>query len=298
MKKLPAFLGMLMLSPVLAASVPSRYLDSNITRTYYMDELEHCPGVLEMNPGDLWTLTFPDNIRDSFITREGVIDRQVIENRLIVAAVGNSGNTPVLVMTGNNKAPRFRIEIKSGAGGQNKNIVVLPGSPARGSQCAGAQLHVEAPIDTPAPAVAVAPVTFIETPIPTPAPSLPVAKTTQASITSPLIVNLRRSAGVSSPKAEGRVQAANSNNADFNMSMQRTAQGLRILLNNGLNADTALDAQDLLIGGVPTTLNRFYLIPAGSQLEITVPEKTFGDLEWKGVVIGSGEILNLTGQTP
>ena len=261
-KSLLILLGMLSCTGAQAATVPSRYLEDNITRNYYMDELEHCPGLLEMRPGDLWTITFPETIRDSFITREGVIDRQVVDNRLVMAAVGNTGSTPVLVMTTDSKAPRFRVDIKSGEGGRNKNVMVLPGLPPGGTQCPGAQIS---------------------------AVSRPGGPLTDAGMTASL-------PGAVFPKAEGRVRAAAP--SYLQADLKRTGMNLQITLNNTLESDLALDGKDLRIGGMPTALDRFYLIPASSSLNITVPTAAYGEFQWPGVIIGSAEPFTITATLP
>lgn len=262
-----------------AATVPSRYLDTNITRPYYIDELEHCPGILEMRAGDLWTLTFPDAVQDSFITREGVIERQVVGNRLVMAAVGSSGNTPVLVMTSDNKAPRFRVEIKSGEGGGNKNIMILPGLPPGGSNCPGSQQFMSSGAGQPSSVMA----------------SAPSKQGSPAATTgvSPLFYVADEN-GATAKKAEGRVQAATP--SYLQVFFERQGADLNITLNNLLDADLALDARDLRIGSVNTTLDRFYLLPAGSSLNITVPSAAQGNVSWNGTVIGSGETFQVTGQ--
>jgi len=124
MKRLLALLS-LTLGMTALASNP--YVGQNITRTYYEGDLESCPGVLDMQPGDLWTLTFPDNITDSFLTRDGLVERKVQDNRVVMAVTATSGTSPMLVMTEDGHAPRFMITIQGGAGGRNKNVIIKPG---------------------------------------------------------------------------------------------------------------------------------------------------------------------------
>jgi len=124
MKRLLALLSLTLSITALAGNP---YVGTNITRTYYESELESCPGVLDMQPGDLWTLTLPDNITDSFLTRDGLVERKVQGNRVVMAVTATSGSSPMLVMTEDGHALRFMITIQGGVGGRNKNVVIKPG---------------------------------------------------------------------------------------------------------------------------------------------------------------------------
>lgn len=132
------------------ATAGAQQLDPNITRIYYLGDLENCPGKLDMQPGDLWTLTFPDTVTDAFVTRNGIVERQIQGNRLIMAVTAQTGTTPALVLTEDGQAPRFNITVAAGKGGRNKNVVIRPGLPPGGSKCKVAT-------STPAPKAATVP---------------------------------------------------------------------------------------------------------------------------------------------
>jgi len=134
MKRLLALLSLTLSITALAGNP---YVGTNITRTYDESELESCPGVLDMQPGDLWTLTLPDNITDSFLTRDGLVERKVQGNRVVMAVTATSGSSPMLVMTEDGHALRFMITIQGGVGGRNKNVVIKPGW-GSSKACAGA----------------------------------------------------------------------------------------------------------------------------------------------------------------
>ncbi len=131
-------LACLALLPAGALASTNPYLGNSSTRTYYLAELEDCPGKLDMQPGDLWTLTFPDKLADAFVTRNGLVERRLQDNRLIIAVVGPSGSTPALVLTEDGRAPLFSITIQPGPGGRNKSVIVKPGLPPGGSRCGAA----------------------------------------------------------------------------------------------------------------------------------------------------------------
>jgi len=163
--------GLLLLGLGAASAAPNSYLDPSITRFYYLGELEQCPGKLDMQPGDLWTLTFPEGITDAFVTRNGIVERQIQENRLIMAVTAPTGSTPALVLTEDGHAPRFSITVEAGKGGRNKNVVIKPGLPPKGSKCPGLSAAPSTkPAATPSPAK---PPVVRPNPAPKPRTSLP-----------------------------------------------------------------------------------------------------------------------------
>lgn len=171
---------------ILAGTASAQQLDPNITRVYYLGDLENCPGKLDMQPGDLWTLTFPDTVNDAFVTRAGVVERQIQGNRLIMAVTAQTGTTPVLVLTEDGQAPRFNITVTAGKGGRNKNVLIRPGLPPGGSKCTAAQA-------TPAPAAAVKPPATPTVVKPSPAPTRPLPAT--VTVRAPVSVTTAAPAG-------------------------------------------------------------------------------------------------------
>lgn len=157
----------------------SQYLAGNISRTYYLGELETCPGKLDLQVGDLWTLTFPQPIADSFVTRDGLVERKVIDNRMIIAVTGSGGSTPALVLTEDGKAPRFDLTITPGPGNRNKNVVIKQGFPAKPTPCNLSQISVASP---------------------EPNPLQVTASTTRIVAVSPSAINTPQTAVVSPPK--------------------------------------------------------------------------------------------------
>lgn len=148
------------------------YMGQNVTRTYYLSDLEGCAGILDMQSGDLWTITFPENITSFFLTRSGVVEAKSQDNRLLLAGLSGSGSVPLVVLTESAQAPKFIVSMQPGKGGQVKDVQILSGTPPS-SNCpdATATRRNTAPSAVPVPGV-VAPSTLSNA-----APTLPPGTT-------------------------------------------------------------------------------------------------------------------------
>lgn len=174
------------------------YMAKNATRYYFLTELDFCPGVLDMQTGDLWTITFPENISNYYLTRPGVIEAKAQDNRLILTPLTNNGTVPLLVITENNLAPKFLITIKSGAGGRLKDIQIISGSSAKSTCPVSAAPRATEPVSTrntlptkvpavmqqPAPIAPVIQKPTVTMPVaPKPAPPVPVLQSPTTRVT-------------------------------------------------------------------------------------------------------------------
>ncbi|KQR17920.1 hypothetical protein [Deinococcus sp. Leaf326] len=117
MKKLIPTLALLtaLLLPTASAA------DMNIT----LDDAQAESYTLELGPGALATLTWPDPVKDVTVTRSGIIETKIVDNRVIIAGLSSNGNTPIQITT-ESGVRTWRVRMSSQQNGSIINVRVLP----------------------------------------------------------------------------------------------------------------------------------------------------------------------------
>lgn len=95
--------------------------DMNIT----LDDAQAESYTLELGPGALATLTWPDPVKDVTVTRSGIIETKIVDNRVIIAGLSSNGNTPIQITT-ESGVRTWRVRMSSQQNGSIVNVRVLP----------------------------------------------------------------------------------------------------------------------------------------------------------------------------
>ncbi|KQR25612.1 hypothetical protein [Deinococcus sp. Leaf326] len=278
------------------------YLAVDSTRTYYMDDLERCPGILDLQSGDLWMLSFPEPVSDYFLTRQGIVEAKVSGQRVMLAGVGTSGSVPLMVLTDSGLAAQFNVQVRAGTGGQNKTVQILPGSAPKSSCPKTSGPDTAAPVAV-APA---APASVRRTPS---VPVTPTASPAAAATTGPAIPVVPGAAYGSRFKTPTLPQGTIGTALPSGKSVQATltlvnATTVRFEFRNGLGSPVIFNLADLNYAGQPAadTSGTFTLKPGQTAIKTvafknSVQNRLLG-VTWAGRVTATGEFLTLRGRTP
>ncbi|AZI44293.1 hypothetical protein EHF33_15500 [Deinococcus psychrotolerans] len=85
---------------------------------------------LTLGPGALATLTFPEAVTDATVTRSGLIDTKIVGNRILLAGLASSGNTPIQITT-ETQVYTWRVQLSSDAAGSIVSVTITDPSSAR-----------------------------------------------------------------------------------------------------------------------------------------------------------------------
>lgn len=119
-------------APALAAT------DLNLALTSQQASLTQ---TLRLGPGSLATLTFPDTVTDVTVTRDGLIDRKMVGNRVLLAGLTGHGSTPLMITT-ESGTYTWRVTLSNDAAGSIVSVTVRDPEPT-------AQTSTPAPAPTP-----------------------------------------------------------------------------------------------------------------------------------------------------
>jgi len=78
---------------------------------------------LTLGPGALATLTFPEAVTDATVTRSNLIDTKIVGNRILLAGLASSGNTPIQITT-ETQVYTWRVQLNSDAAGSIVSVTV------------------------------------------------------------------------------------------------------------------------------------------------------------------------------
>ncbi|MFC5849152.1 hypothetical protein [Deinococcus petrolearius] len=281
------------------------YLAVDSTRTYYLDDLERCPGILDLQSGDLWMLSFPEPVSDYFLTRQGIVEAKVTGQRVMLAGVGTSGSVPLMVLTDSGLAAQFNVQVKPGTGGQNKTVQILPGAgPKPGCPKAGG-VDTAAPVATSAAPNAPAPVRQMPSSAPI-APTVASAAPVPAGPAIPVLPGAVYGSRFKSPTLpQGVIGTALPSGKSIQATLSVVnATTIRFEFRNGLGSPVIFNMADLNYAGQPAadTSGTFTLKPGQTAIKTVafksnVQNRLLG-VTWAGRVTATGEFLTLRGRTP
>lgn len=308
------------------------YMGQNATRTYYLSDLEGCAGILDMQSGDLWTITFPENITNFFMTRSGVVEAKSQDNRLLLAGLSSSGSVPLVVLTESAQAPKFIVSMQPGKGGQIKDVQVLSGTPPR-SNCPDATATQRNTAPSAVPNVVAPPLSSSASPAVVPSTStLPVrapvsvradpiaAKSAVMAAKAPPALPIQQAPAAAKPtvsdlnKVQTRFKspALMSNGAagaylpdmrgvSIKMIPVNTKQ-LHIEMTNTLGSSVTFKTGKFSYAGVGSAEEIVFNVAPRQTVTKIIPMKTNiilkqGDVVWPGNVTQTGEIVILRGKT-
>ena len=288
----------------LASAASNPYVAASITRTYYLEELESCPGKLDMQLGDLWTLTFPDNVSDSYVTRDDLVKRGTSDNRLVMGVVASKGNSPLMVMTEDGRAARFQITISEGSGGRNKDVRIVAGLPPGGTSCAGIKAAQNQQKKLAAPVAATVPPPLTAT-RPETRPAAPVAVTsppTNAVVVIPVLPARGAAPPRRTPPSQTPPSVIASTPAPLSVTLKVVGQTLYLDIHNNFGGDVVFSEAALTFGEARASGDTTLTIPSGESLTTslslsgTMP-RFLGRLNWPGLVVG-GQTFTITALVP
>lgn len=280
------------------------YLAVDSTRTYYLDDLERCPGILDLQSGDLWMLSFPEPVSDYFLTRQGIVEAKVTGQRVMLAGVGTSGSVPLMVLTDSGLAAQFNVQVKPGTGGQNKTVQILPGAAPKSSCPKAGGPDTAAPVAATAAPSAPAPVR--RTPSAPVAPAVSLAAPVPAGPAIPVLPGAAYGSRFKSPTLpQGVIGTALPSGKSIQATLSVVnATTVRFEFRNGLGSPVTFNMVDLNYAGQPAadTSGTFTLKPGQTAIKTVafkgnVQNRLLG-VTWAGRVTATGEFLTLRGRTP
>ena len=99
---------------------------------------------LMLGPGALATLTFPENVTDVLVTRDGLVDRKFTGNMVLLAGLTSVGKTPIIITT-ETGSYTWRIIMSSDQAGRIVSVNVKdPPAPAPVTQGTGSMTSTPA----------------------------------------------------------------------------------------------------------------------------------------------------------
>ena len=330
-----SLLTLTLLSPASAqvkALKGNPYMGKNVTRTYYLADLEGCAGLLDMQAGDLWTITFPENITSFFMTRSGIVEAKTQDNRLLLAGVSSSGSVPIVVLTESAQAPKFVVTMQAGKGGQVKDVQILSGLPPKRTcpestatqrntaPSAVAAITPEASASSviasipprqtaPTTPIAAGPVAAEEDPVTVQSPVLsarPAPAPASASNFNKLVspapsVSTRFSAPTTQTNGVAGAYLKDRRGITVKMKIIDPLQ-IRVEVSNTLDSAVTFSTKNLNCAGAKTTEDITFNVAPQKTVNRLIPLNTNaylkrGNVSWQGKVQRTGEILIVRGTT-
>lgn len=137
----------------------------NISTMFNAEDLKHAYGVLNINVGDIWSITFPEKVKEYITSQADALSVRIIDNRVLIGSKAIKGTLPLLIVTESDTIYYFQAHLIATQGGGIHDVLVKDND--------------QPDTDTPAfPSAPAEPVPNSIRPVPAPAPIPQVARPT------------------------------------------------------------------------------------------------------------------------